>query len=429
MINTNRLASPWRYGLGMLAMTIPGQMYLAYYTFYYTEKLNLGIELISVGLLFFTVFDAFNDPFMGWLSDRTRTKWGRRKPWLIGNAPFFALFVVLVFAVPKGIAAAGGTLLLVYFTVMLILTETSGTINTTNYHALFPELFKTAKERGSANSFRQSLQVVGMIIGVSLTPLFVQSLGYVPLAIIYGIAGMALLVFAITGCREDPSFVESERPQYLRSLLAVAKNRNFWLVAISNSCFQAVTGITLAAIPFFVKYVLQLPGGNAAYVSAAVFVTAIPSMFVWSKLLGKTGVVRGWQTAMLCLAASFLPFCFVPNLALTIVFAALVGFGFAGVISTVDIVIAKIIDQDAERFGLRREATLQSCIGFITRASGLLRSVVFALIFMLFGFSNAENPGENPATACRFMIGAFPLAIMLLGAIVSRFVSFKEEAK
>ena len=88
-----RPTNPILYALGMLGLTIPGQMYTAYAAFFYNDKMNLPLVMISAGMALFTVWDAFNDPLVGFFSDRTRTRIGRRRPWLLVGAPLFCLFL------------------------------------------------------------------------------------------------------------------------------------------------------------------------------------------------------------------------------------------------------------------------------------------------------------------------------------------------
>lgn len=417
-----RLANPYVYGLGMLGLTIPGQMYSAYASFYYNDKLGLSLAMIAGGMVFFTIWDAFNDPLMGFLSDRTRTKMGRRKPWLLAGAPLFALFFILFFAPPAGIEQY--VPLVVYFTVFLMLTETMGTINGTNYHALFPELFRSTDERASANAFRQALQLVGMIIGVSLTPMLAANFGYPMTALFLAVLGMSLLLVSTLGSKENPEYWATSTPGLLDSLKAVVTNRNFWVVGVTNFFYQATTGLLLAAIPFFVKYSLGLSDGDATYLTAAVFVTAIPFMWFWWALIKKWGTLRVWRISLACLGISMIPMFFANSLIFAAISGAFIGISIAGITANIDLINAKIIDEDAASSGLRREGIFQSTISFVIRFSGLIRSLIFLLIAVLFGFVDKKNPGTNPGLAARFMISVFPVALMILSVITSRFVKF-----
>lgn len=421
---TARLAHPFRFALGMLGITIPGQMYSAYASFFYNDRMGLPLTMISLGMVFYSIWDAVNDPLLGYLSDRTRTRFGRRKPWLLVAAPLFALFFILFFSPPDNLSVSGLT---VYFTALLMLTETMGTITGTNYHSLFPELFKGKDERASANALRQALQLVGMIIGVSLTPVLTSALGYSHTAILLGLLGMGLLVFCTLGCREDPAHSTEETPGLIDSFRTVLSNRNFWLVSGTNFFYQATVGLALAAIPFFIKYALELDGLYATVLSGVVFVLAIPAMAGWAALIRRHGALRVWRWALCLLAVAFVPMFFAHHIVVAMLGGALIGLGIAGVTANIDLINAKIIDADRERTGLAREGIFNSTISFVIRFSGLMRSLVFLLVSVWFGFVDGADPGHNPGMAARFMMSLFPVIFMVISAFISRFVRFEEE--
>ncbi|MDR1439157.1 MAG: MFS transporter [Clostridiales bacterium] len=418
-----------RYALGMLGYSIPGYMYTSQGTYFYNDKMGLSLAMIALGNIFYVVWDAINDPLCGFLSDRTRTRFGRRKPWMLIGAPLFALFMVLFFNPPAGAAgaadvagAAGANMLLIYFTVLLMLTETANTIITTNYHALLPELFTSVEARTRANGMRQVFSLAGMIAGVVLVPMFVQALGYRAVALILAIVGAAIFVFSALGAHENPDFQQAEQPKLLDSLKAVGKNRNFWAAGATNFFYQAANGLILAVIPFYIKYALSLPDSNATFLTGAVFVTAIPAVFAWSMAARRLGVVRTWRAALVVLAASFVPMLFISSLVPAVACGIAIGIGLGGVIANLDLVNAAIIDEDARASGLRREGIYQSAISFITRFSGLMRSLVFFLVAAIFGFGGSDSPGPAPDMAARSMLSIFPLALMLLAVACSLFV-------
>ncbi len=413
------------YALGMFGITIPGQMYSTYATFFYNDKLHLPLYMISVGMIFFTIWDAFNDPLMGYLSDRTRTRIGRRRPWLLAAAPLFCLFYILFFAPPGGLEA--GIPLAIYFTVFLMLLETMGTVTGTNYHSLFPELFKTGKSRTFANSLRQALQLVGMIIGVSLTPMLAEKFGYTATAAFLSILGMSLLVVSTFGSHEDPNYRATETPGLRESMKAVIGNRNFWTVSFANFFYQATAGLLLAAIPYYVKYALGLKDSSATFLTAAVFVTAIPAMILWAKLINKSGALKMWRIALAFLGLSVVPMFFAASLTSAMIFGAFVGIGVAGVTANIDLINAKIIDEDAAASGLRREGIYTSAISFVIRFSGFARSLIFLLITLIFGFVDSTNTGSNPGMAARFMFSVFPILLMAISYSISRFVKFHSD--
>ena len=419
-----RRTNPMIYALGMLGLTIPGQMFSAYSTYFYNDKLGLPLAFISLGTLFYTVWDAFNDPLFGFLSDRTRTRFGRRKPWLLVCAPLFALFYLLFFSPPAGLAPGAG--MAVYFTLFLMLTETMSTITSVNYHSLFPEIYRESRERTNANALRQALQLVGMIIGVSLTPMFTEKLGYTYTALFLAGLGMSLLVISTVGSHENPDYATSDTPGFFRSMRAVLKNRNFWTVSATNFFYQATTGMLLLSIPYFVKYGLGLADAQATFLTAAVFVTAIPAMVMWAQLIKRFGSLRMWRAALAVLGLSVIPMYFVSSLVPSMIVGACIGIGIAGVTANIDLINARMIDDDARASGLRREGIYISTINFVIRFSSFARSLILLLVTLLFGFVSGENPGTQAGTASRFMMAVFPAALMLISVLFSALVRFND---
>ncbi len=425
---------PWRYALAMFGLSITGYMYVAYGTFFYNDKLGLPLTTIGIATVLFSIWDAFNDPITGFLSDRTRSRFGRRKPWLLACTPIFVIAAILFFSPPAALGT--GLALAVYFTFFLMLTETANTIATVNYHSLLPELFRETGLRNRANAIRQALQLVGMIIGVSLFPTIVkafanstgdQVLGYRLTAIMLGVLGGGLMLYSFLGCRERADFSEMPQPAVKATIKAVALNRNFWLVSVSHFFYQATTGLLLAGIPFFIKYALGQPDSMATILSACVFVSAIPSMYLWYRLINRLGTLKVWRMALLWLALALGFMYFAGGIVFASLAGILVGIGIAGVTANLDMVNSELIEEDAKRNGVRREATFFAAISFVTRLSGLIRSGVFVLLGWWFGFQSSTVPGTQPGNAARFMMVVFPFVLMLISFAVSQFVRFKAE--
>src|SRR5574339_1302139 len=93
--------SPIAYGLGSFGLESLFQVFAGFYVFYYTDKLGLAITLAAIINLVYGIWDAVDDPILGFLSDNTRTRWGRRRPWLLAGLPFYVCILVLVYAVPE----------------------------------------------------------------------------------------------------------------------------------------------------------------------------------------------------------------------------------------------------------------------------------------------------------------------------------------
>lgn len=426
MPKEKRYNHPWRYALAMFGLSIIGYMYSTYAPKFYSD-LGMSMAAIGAGNVFFSIWDAFNDPIAGFLSDRTRSKWGRRKPWLIISVPLFVLSMILFFSPPASLGT--GVKMTVYFTVFLMLTETANTISGVNYHSLLPELFREEKARNSANAIRQALQLVGMILGVSAVPMVAGAIGYQTTAIILGLVGGAMILYSILGCKEREDFSASEQPKLIPSLLAVASNKKFWIVAIAHFLYDATTSLLLVGIPFFVTYTLNLSDSMVTPLTACVFVVAIPAMFLWYKLINKWGTVKIWRISLVWLLLSLIPMYFANNIIFACIVGAFIGIGIAGVTANLDMVNSLLIEEDAEKYGLRREATYFAGMSFVRRLSGLIRAGVFFLMFAVFGFVSGDEPGLRAAEASRFLTVVIPIILIALSAAVSMLAKLKAPVK
>ena len=134
-----------------------------------------------------------------------------------------------------------------------------------------------------------------------------------------------------------------------------------------------------------------------------------------------------WRAALVTLAVAFIPLYFAGSLVSAIICAALVGFGFAGVITTMDLIGARIMDEDTARYNLRREGIIANALGFMNRLSGLFTSTAFYLVFLIFGFESGLNPGPQPDQAARFLLTVFPPVLMVISFTFSFFIDFKED--
>jgi GPH family glycoside/pentoside/hexuronide:cation symporter len=135
-----------------------------------------------------------------------------------------------------------------------------------------------------------------------------------------------------------------------------------------------------------------------------------------------------WRFALAFLGLSVIPMFFTATLYTAMAFGVLIGIGIAGVTANIDLINARIIDEDAAVSGLRREGIYISAISFIIRFSGFTRSLIFLIITLAFGFVDSTNPGTHPDMAARFMFSVFPVLLMAISYAISRFVRFENKA-
>ncbi|MFC1879524.1 MFS transporter [Chloroflexota bacterium] len=418
-------AKSFNYAIGMFGTSIPINMLKTYAAIFYVDKLGVTTAQFALMLLIYTFIDALDNPVYGFLSDRTRTRWGRRRPWMVIGTPLLILTFVAFYSVPDFLA---GNSLFAYCMLFYILAGTLDSVINANYAALFPELFRDDSSRATTNAMRQAFQLVAMIISIALTPMVTQALGYSLTAIVYGILGGAVILYMTFTSQEADFSPEEQVPQLWQSLKDLFANRKFWVAGFANAFYSAAMALVLASLPFYVKYALELSESQSTFLFAAVLLIAIACVAVWARLVRKFSLIPVWRAALVVLAVTFIPLYFANSLAAAVIFAGLVGFGFAGVITTMDLIGAKIMDEDTQKHGLRREGIIANALGFMNRLSGLFTSAAFYLIFIIFGFESGLNPGSQPDLAARFLLTIFPPILMVISFIFSFFIDFEKSA-
>ncbi len=420
-----KVTSPFRYAIGMFGTSIPINMFKTYAAIFYVDTLGLNTNRYALVLFIYTFVDAIDNPVYGFLSDRTRTKWGRRRPWMVIGTPLLVLSFILFFTPP---AALSGMSLFIYMLLMYILTGTLDSLLNANYGALFPELFNTDALRAKSNSMRQAFQLVAMIISIALTPMVTKQIGYSNTAMVYGALALGVIWFCSFGCHENPHSVEMEKPQLWSSLKALFVNPHFWIFGLANAFYSAAGGLVMQGVPFFVKYSLKLDSSKTTLVLGSVLVVAIISVVIWVFIVKKLTLMPAWRTSLFVMTLGLIPLYFMTGLMGTVVVSSMIGFGVAGVLVTMDMVGARIMDEDTQKYGLRREGIYSSAMGFMNRLNGLFTSLAFVLVNKIYGFESGDVPGTNPDGAARFLLIIFPFFCLILGCVFAFFMRFKDEA-
>jgi len=410
------LNSPSAYSLGMLAMMIPVQAFISFYSYFYVDKLGLGVGLATLARTIYLVWDAVDQPVFGYLSDNTRTRWGRRKPWIYAAMPLFVLTFVMVFAVPDGLQ---GMSLFAWFLIALILFETVSTILWVNYGALFPELFRGDRDRARASAIQQGFQIVAILIGTAVTPIVFAAYGFPVMAILYSLAFVLFMLLCMFNVREREEALQEEPLKFLDAFRETLRNKEFWIFNIANSFAQTVNGLLSSMIPFYAKYVLGIPESQVSILLASVFVSVIPLVAVWYAIVRKLGGLRGWRLSLAIYGLSVIPLWFGQGLGSGIAAGVVAGFGLAGFLVTPAVLTGQIIDRDALRTGRRREGIYTAVAGFITRSSGLISALAFWIVGMAFGYVSGDNPGPNPEAAFRYLISAVPFGLLVMAFLIS----------
>jgi GPH family glycoside/pentoside/hexuronide:cation symporter len=416
-------------GLGSEALAQTRAVWLVYF---YAPPADADrgalLTLTTVSVLLFAgkLVEAFDDALIGWWSDRTRSRWGRRIPFILLATPFWALFGLLAFTPPEGGAATTA----LYFFIMLELFYLFDTLSSGPYEALLPELARSSRERVSLSAIAVYGGLAGSAIGLVGSGLLQGLFGFQVMA-----AGAALLalVARYVGLAGVWRRVDRARPAVDLSLRAslhmTFSNQHFLRFLPSFVLFQAGLAMMLGALPYYVNAVLDKDdeGAWVALLTAVAIAAMMLAIPYFARLARRTSKRQAFASAMLAATAAF-PVLFVagfvpgvPTLAQVLAAMALCGAPLAGVFLFPAALTADICDDDTRRSGLHREASFYGAQNVVEKAVGALAPLCLALVLLL------GNSAEDPLGVR--LVGPAAALLVLGGYLIFRRFDLPDEVE
>lgn len=415
----------WSFGSTGVLMSM--YAFTTFISFFYIDHLGMDPMLFGLGMFVFTIWNAVNDPLVGHLSDNTRSRLGRRIPYvLFGAIPMAAAFA-LVWMPPRLATAYGDIGLFVYFLISICLFDTLYTLVALNYTALFPEMFSAGKERAYMVMIRQIFGVVGLAIGVALPPIIYgpdggTRGGWITLGLLLAAVTAISVLVSVLGSKERRESLDYPKLNIFKSFTSAFGNRSFLTFAIACVAVNFALSMLTGVFPFYAKYILHIEGIQQTILMAAPFITTLIFMPLWAHLYTKHGARSVLTSASVAFAIATIPFVTASTFTHGLITNLLVGVGLAGLVPIFDLAIADVVDEDEIKTGLRREGTYFGLNGLFVRIAAAIQAISMAGIMKATGFksSSAVQTSEalqglriliTPAT-----IGALFIAVLMLWA-------------
>lgn len=414
--------------LGGEALTQSRSAWLLYF---YAPPSSANLErLLPIGLIgpLLTagrLLQAFEDPLIGWWSDRTRSRLGRRLPFVLGATPFWALFAVLLFTPPRH---AGTAATAVYLVVVLELMFLFSTLSGGPYESLLPEIARTSRDRMSIVGMRVYFGAAGALAGLVGAGLIIDQLGFKAMALV--VAVLALVFRYVGALGAWPHVRRAEPPAEIplrQALRETFANTQFLFFLPSFVLFQVGLQMLLGVLPFYVKAVLRAKhtGTWVAVLTAVAIGMMVMAVPVFSRFAGRTSKRQAFRTAMLGSALAFPLLAFagllpgIPRAAQVIAAMAVVGPPIAGVYLFPAALTADIIDYDSLRTGMRREAIYYGSQNFVEKMATSLAPLFLSGLLLL------GNTAEHPLGLR--LVGPAAGLVVLIGYLIFRFYELPDE--
>jgi len=410
-------AGAFLYSLGSFSAALLGQAFNAWVQLYYVDILKMPLALYGTGMALYGIWNAINDPLAGQWSDNTRTRWGRRIPFILfGTIPFCIIFA-LVWWVPQW-AQASSRSLFAYFLVTAFLFDGLFTVVVLNWTALYPEMYPSLTQRSQVSALRQALGIVGMIIGMVLAPQFRQWFGWAGMGILFAVIGGLSMFLSLLGSKENPDFSEQQGLRVSEAFKHTFVNKSFVTFVLASLLIQFTFVLLPATMPFFCKYVLGLTDAQNTLVLAPIFLVALPMVWVWGRVTNRIGPRRTAMVAAVVFAVALIPFGYVTTLLGGMITSAFAGIGLAGLMVIIDVLIADVIDEDELGTGTRREGAYFGANAFVMRLGVSLEAITFSAIMGMHGYN--PNLASQPSTVIpgfRILMTVVPIVSLVLALI------------
>jgi len=414
------------WGVAALGTSLISGIYGGLLTIFYQDYLGLSARWIGIAATVYALWNAINDPLFGYITDNTRSKHGRRIPYMRFTAPFLALTFILVWFAPP---QAGQQALFWWMLVTMLLYDTFYTIIGLVYSALLPEVAESDAHRNDLQISSSLFAMLGTLLGflipdmvrpkageTSLIPLYVAM-------IIVGVVSMILILITTFKVKERPEFSVVDDPVPLWDAIKFTFTSKSFLVLVAEN-FMAIlmSSLILGSIFYLADYVLQWPAMQLLAFLFIPLILGIPLTTLFRKWLG---VVGAQQFLLVLAGVGLISVAFVPK-ALIPVCIALAGLGLAGPQTLTNILFAQVADEDELRSGARREGAFFGVNALITKPAQSIAIWITPFILERTSFiTRASNLGEifldQPAEAIlgiKLFSGVIPGVACLLGALL-----------
>lgn len=419
-----RLPVIWSYTLSRVGLSIMGVMFAVYLMKYATDVLLIAPVVMGGLLAAARLWDAVTDPLVGYLSDRTRSRFGRRRIWMYASAIPLGIGTVMIWAPPADLT---GALLIGWMALALIVYETASTAFLIPHGALGMELTPDYHERTRLFGYVHMIGFIGSVLGMAtlqMMNMVEDKRGFAfDLSLVAGVIVTAAIVLTTRALPERPEFQGRGSPRVLKSFFDVFRNPHarLLLLVFAVETYGMASMFTLT--PYLVAYVFPLE----ALLVAVMLTYALPQVLftpLWMWLARRFGKHPVWTAALLLSSVPFVGFYLLDNAGpvfwiLTFITGFLAGCG--AVLQPA--IQADVIDYDELSTSERKEGAYLAVWNLVRKCSGSLCALITGLALQASGFvPNIEQSAET-RDAIKAVFGLLPAACYLIGGLL--FLRFK----
>ena len=413
------------YGVGDIGFSLTSTILGVYFLFFMIEVVGLRPGIAAIPILIGKIWDFVNDPIFGHISDRTRTRWGRRRPYLLfGALPLAFTFTMLWYKPGYESTAA----LVAYYSVAYIIFEASATMLYMPYFALTPELTSDYDERTSLTSYRMFFSILGSLLAFTVPSIIVGE--FTPenapkvllMGAIFGLVSALPMFITFFGTEEREDYRDLEKPTIFESLKSVWKNIPFrYGLGIFLATWISVD-ILQSSLLFYVKFVVQREAQNEI-IMATIFVVAMFALPIWNWVSNRWSKrhaymygIAFWgvvQLALITMGPS-------TPLSIILVLCSMAGIGVAAAHVLPWAILPDAIEWYEYQTGERHEGMFYSITTLARKITSAGTVPLIGLVLEITGYQpNLAQQSVEAVKGIKMVIGPIPAVLMALGIFIA----------
>jgi sugar (glycoside-pentoside-hexuronide) transporter len=413
------------YGAGDIGSNLSWNLVGSFLLFYYTDVAHLPAATLGTVFLVARILDAVIDPFFGLAVDKTRSRFGKARPWIIFGTIPFGILGVLVFTVPD--ISEGGKLAYAFATFFLLGILFSA-VNVP-YSALMPMMTANTNERMNLGSLRSIGSSVGTILVTAATTPLVIALGgsqtshkgWMLIAIIFGALSVSFLLVTAVNCKERYAVDAHEDQTPVREVLKnMMRNRALIVTFVFGVANFIRLGFVLAITVYFCLVSLQAPWAISIMlpsVSGSMIVGGLIAPAYYKRLGKRNGNVIALGSGALVWSCQFF-LVHDPVLLISTFFIANVCIGTS--MTSMFTMVADSVDYQQWKFGQRNEGLLSAGVSFATKLGMALGGAAVAYALGWMGY-NPQAPSESVSLGIQNLFLIVPLVLIIIQLITMCF--------
>ncbi len=431
------------YGIGAVGKDMVYMLSASYITIYFVDVMGISAAAIGILLMAARVFDAFNDPIMGVLVAKTKTRWGKFRPWLLIGTVTNAVILYLMFSIPPTMDAKG---MLLYASVTYILWGVTYTMMDIPYWSMVPAFTESGKERESLSAFARSCAGVGsalisivtvkavIALGKALggtTDTEINRLGYSKFALI--IAALFIVFTLITClCIKEKSSVDMKTASVKDMFKALVQNSQAMTVVVAIVMINTALYITQTLVYFFLKYdfspvnyandftLFNIVGGGFQILAMMIFFPLLRKVMNTLKIFYTCFFMALVGYALILIES----FAGVTDIKFLLVPAAIImsAVGMLNVIIT--IFLANTVDFGEWKNNRRDESVIFSMQTFVVKLASGFAAFISNMVLAVFAISSdkeavvVEPISDAARIGLRGSMTIIPIVVLIIGFAV-----------